>query len=333
MLESENKSLMECIGFREQDIHLLRLIFANDTTENDVIELLSRYDIYNEHLNVNLLLAFLVDRHSEIKHPFAQVLKGVVRYFKYKNTFLLEGFWKIGRELNRREIPILMIKGLAMRYLYPKYLRYMSDVDFVVPPSRMEEAVEAAIDIGAHIALRTFHSVDMVFSDNMKIDIHSVVIKEDCSADDRIWRSAHREMAFGVNVFIPSTENLIFSILTNFYCGLIYDDFFWDTSEYNVSSRSLAWICDVANLLKNNEFIDWNIVIANGEKTGLAYQIKQLLEIFQYVLPEILPKTLDGKFMKWDHRNFNDKIKRDKKIMQLFKLRDRLLQRPVVAPM
>ncbi|GHU12313.1 hypothetical protein FACS189449_05750 [Alphaproteobacteria bacterium] len=329
MLESENDSFIEYFGFREKDIRLLRLMFADNTTENDVLDILSQYDIFDEFLGVNLLLAFLVNRHPGIKHPLVPVLQGVVRYFQYKNAFLLEGFWKIGKELNRRGIPILIIKGLVMRHLYPRYLRHMYDVDFVVPRRRIDEAVEIATEMGATIVIKTLHSVDMIFSDNMKFDIHSVVIKEDSSVDDKIWRSSRRDVAFGVKVLIPSTENLIFSVLTNFYCNLIYDDFFWDTSKHTVSAKSLAWICDIVNILKTNKSINWNIIMENGEKTGLTYQIKQLLDVFKSILPGMLPNTYDIESKKFNPESAEKKIKRDKKIIKLFQLRDKLLRASV----
>jgi hypothetical protein len=205
----EAEFLKEQLNFRKQDIDLLRLMVADDIKAEDVMELLSEYKIHDEHLAINFMLSSLVCRCTDINHPFLPKFKGVMKYFQYGNVHLLQGFRKIGKELNRREIPILMIKGLALRYLYQKYPRHMYDIDFSVPRNRWEEAIRAAENLGAEITFRGLHSVDMCFGDSMKVDIHSIVIKEDSSADDKIWKFARKVKAFSVDAFIPTPEDLI----------------------------------------------------------------------------------------------------------------------------
>ncbi|MDR2794933.1 MAG: nucleotidyltransferase family protein [Holosporaceae bacterium] len=316
----------EQLDFRKQDIDLLRLMVTDNAKTEDIMALLPKYKIHDEHLAINFMLSSLVSRYAEINHPLLPKFKGVVRYFQYGNVQLLEGFHRIGQELNRRGIPILMIKGLAMRYLYQKYPRHMYDIDFSVPRDRFDETVKAAENLGASATFKGLHSTDMCFGDNMKIDIHSIIVKEDSAADKRIWQSAREVRAFGVNAFIPIPEDLIFSTLINFYGNMIYDDFFWDTSEFPTSAMSISWMYDIATLAKSNS-IDWSIIIDNATQTDTLYSIKILLEIFDESLPHILPQDFLAQINAFEDPNADAKIKRDMKIIKLFRMRDQLRQK------
>ncbi|MDR3180170.1 MAG: nucleotidyltransferase family protein [Holosporaceae bacterium] len=316
----------EQLEFRKQDIDLLQLMVADDIKTEDIIELVPKYKIHDEHLSINFMLSSLVCRCSDINHPLLPKFKGVVKYFQYGNVLLLEGFHKIGKELNRRDIPILMIKGLAMRYLYQKYPRHMYDIDFAVPKNRFDEAVKAAENLGASTTFKGLHSIDMCFGNNMKIDIHSIVVKENSSFDSKMWQQAKKVRAFGVDAFIPIPEDLIFLILINFYGSMIYDGFFWDTSKYPVSAMSISWMYDVANLVKSNN-INWNIVLDNAAQTHTLHMTKILLKIFDESLPGILPQNLLTQMHMLEDPDTNIKIKRDMKIIKLFRTQNQLRQK------
>jgi hypothetical protein len=289
------------IGITDGDKLLLKLTFVSKADEKDILELLSGYDIENAPLGFNLLLANLLNIHSNIKISEDDMprIKGVVRYFQYQNTALLAAFNQIVRELNAKNIPVLLIKGISMKYLYPDMPRYMADVDFAVSFKNFKKALNIALRNGFKISVRAKHSVDL-YNGVRRLDLHRFIVKTDINTrntDNKIFERAVAVKAFGVNVLIPKAEDMFFLTLQNAFDNIIYN------KPYPMK---ILWIFDCLRILESvknkNENINWDIIIHNASQTGLSYATKLMLEVFDSIVPSKIPDGVISKIKTDDNQ-------------------------------
>jgi len=289
----------ESLAITENDKLLLKLMFSSKTEEKDVLNLLSGYDIESAPLGFNLLLANLLNKHPNIKISQSDMprIKGVVRYFQYQNTALLAAFNKIGRELNAKNIPVLLIKGISMKYLNPDMPRYMADVDFAVQFKHFNEALNSALRNGFKISVNAKHSVDL-YNGFQRIDLHRFIVKSDFNTrhtDNKIFERAVPVKAFGVNALIPKAEDMIFLTLQNAFDNILYK------KPYPMK---ILWIFDCLRIIESvknkNENLNWDIVINDALQTGLCCSTKLMLELFDSIVPAVIPPDVISKIKTCD---------------------------------
>ena len=83
------------LNLSQKEEYLLNLYISKNVTKKDIYSLLYDfdYDIEKETLNFNFLLAHLFQNnpHIEIPKDIEPRLKGVLRWFQYRNILLLLG--------------------------------------------------------------------------------------------------------------------------------------------------------------------------------------------------------------------------------------------------
>ncbi|MDL2280821.1 nucleotidyltransferase family protein [Selenomonadales bacterium OttesenSCG-928-I06] len=267
---------------------LLTLALTNSTiSQQELNKLLADFEIEDEQLEVILLFAFLQKKQPHLIFPqeITAQLQGVIRYFQYKNTGLLAAFRKIGSELNKEKIGVLLMKGVVMKFLRPEEQRHMYDIDFAVLPKDYDKAVEIARALDFKVSYIAEHSTDFFWNDH-GIDIHRFLTKlgRDTSATDQfVWDRAQKVSAFGVDAFLPVTEDIIFMILINAYGNIVAQE---------SSPNRFFWIIDTAFLIREYPNLDWNIVLDNAQKTDQLYKIKIMLSVFDKIIPLQIPENL-----------------------------------------
>ncbi len=299
------------INLTPQDLLLLKLTFAEVPDEKDSINLITNYDIETAPLGFSFLLSNLIQKHNHIKIPKDLIprLKGVLRYFQCQNATLLSSFSQIGRELNNKNIPVFLIKGIVMKYLFPNTPRLMGDVDFTVPFNNYNEAIETAKKKGFKVAVKANHSTDLYRGVSEKIDIHRFIVKTDKDTkhfDNKLFSRSTKDTVFGVNVLIPKDEDLIFLILQNAFDNIIYSKAY---------PMQFLWVFDCANIINKNKSIgkniNWDIVLNNAYETNLLCETRMMLQLFNRLLPSFIPKDLVLKISTTlrQEKDFDNKVK------------------------
>ena len=141
------------LNISEKQEYLLKLYTSKENvTKDEIYHLLYDfdYDIEKETLNFNFLLAHLFQNnpHIEIPKDIEPRLKGVIRWFQYRNISLLSCLKQLIGELNKKNIPVLLIKGAAMRILEPNKSRMMADVDCAVGIDDLNETIKISRKLG-----------------------------------------------------------------------------------------------------------------------------------------------------------------------------------------
>jgi hypothetical protein len=270
----------------ELDRALLNIVFHRSPTQSSLDEALKICDIEVLGAHKSLLLSYFMLEHPELKISAyaAPRLRGLVDFYRFANIKVLSHFSKIGKALNARNIPILLFKGAAMKYLRPELSRPMGDVDILIPPDHMGRAVKICKDLGYHDAMTgTPHALDIhSASDESAIDIHGAIMK-DVAGDTfqrKLFDRAREVKAFGVRVFLPSHEDLFFIVLANLTKNL----------REKTSIHGLFYaLLDAKFLLSGKAGFDWSIVGENIRATNTELPVRLGAEFMNRLAPDIIP--------------------------------------------
>jgi len=267
------------------DEALLALVFAEKPTQAQLDETLAVCDIEVMGAHKSLMLSYLLHEHPELTpSPYAGPrLKGLVSYFRFKNLETLAHFSKIGRVLNEAGLTPLIFKGAAMKFLRPGLSRPMGDVDILVPAARFDEAVKLCRKLG-YTGRRVSHAINLMTPEGRyTVDIHHSFFPGrgmPPAFQQGLWARASRKQAFGVDVWLPSYEDLFFLVLVNLTRNL---------REKSSLAGLFYALFDCRFLFHAKAGFDWGLVRANAGLTGMEIEVRLAAEFIKALVPSLLP--------------------------------------------
>ena len=287
--KDELRSLMQ---LKCQDEQLLQMLFASHILPEEKMAFFNDLDIEKEPMEFNLMLAHLCSRHGYQNIPAALMprIRGVARFYLFKNATLFSSFRRLGKTLNQASIPLMLLKGAAIKANYDlNSSRCLVDIDFAVPKERLHDVVKIAQNQGYHLIQNALHAVNMkqceIHGAGGSIDIHHCLFKTSNK------RSFHEELAdgakliqfFGTEVWVPSSENLLLHLLENEFYNL-----------YSISShrRHFKWIYDSGLILSSSLQFDWIRLANTARKYGIYAAIQPMLFLLADYLPQYVPKAM-----------------------------------------
>lgn len=297
------EQLQDLMGLQPKDKEMFRLLFAPAVTAEEIATFFFNLDIESEPIGFILMLSHLCQKHGWAGVPasVAPRLRGASRYRVVRNAALEASFGKLARAFNEAGIPILLMKGAAMKAVCARSVsRTMGDVDFAVPAEDMDRAVALAKTMGYETTASTSYAMDMRQRRNGKeplaegsIDIHNRLYKSSDrrSIHDEIAGGAEKVTAFGAEAWIPAPGNLLFLILENELFDALYKP---------RGRRHLKWIHDCGMLLSAYPEIRFERLARMAEEYDVYYGIRQIL----LLLADYLPSLTDGRMLS---REFQDK--------------------------
>jgi hypothetical protein len=279
----------------KQDKTLLRLLFSGSSCPADeVSSLLAGLDIDGERAERLLLLALLGIKTDWRAFPASlrPRLEGIYRSMRLRDIYGVP--WLNGqiRRLAAAGIPVMIIKGMAMRTYYaPGVPREMSDFDLAVPKERFEEARDLALSAeGAAKAYDSIHS-QTIIGPQKDLDLHFRIFKYGVNTSPLIWERAAAFEYEGVRVFVPAPEDMFIHII---------DNKARDEIRGEHTGRRLMWLCDLERVAEKGDIKDWKSVRDRAEELGSLYYLKDLLPVFSEVFPERLPPAELEKYFTKD---------------------------------
>lgn len=177
-------------------------------------------------------------------------LRGVVRHCYAAGAIQQRTAREMVESFSRVEIPAVALKGLALSLHLGFAPRHMSDIDFLVPFDRRDEAIDIVLasgwipDFGVNAEdLHNAHTVAHGWGfqrEGQRFDLHwhSVHQDQNPSFDEPVWASTLKKGG----MLVPSKTMLLFQILLH---GM------------RQFSRALVWTADVHSLLDAPGEIEW----------------------------------------------------------------------------
>ncbi|HNX28918.1 MAG TPA: nucleotidyltransferase family protein [Syntrophomonadaceae bacterium] len=273
------------MNLSQKDRELISLYCKDTVTADEAADYFDGIIFEESQYDVCCLIAQMCARHNYTGTPEELIpkIKGLARYLTTMNALRTVELFKFIKAINQAEIPVMLIKGAAIRIGYfPKVNRYMADTDIYVAGKNYNRTVKLAKDYGCE-GISSYHSIDLK-KGPLALDVHKVFVKEllNGANPDGIWHRATKADQNGVSFYIPSREDMIIQILvTGFY------DLF--ESSRDKEKKHIKWITDILPFLLDEEKIDWEKTASIAEQLKISDQIKVMI----YALGNILPQNIN----------------------------------------
>jgi hypothetical protein len=221
-------------------------------------------------------------------------LKGVYRHSWYRNQRLLHRAAGAIAALRGAGIETVLLKGAALTAVYQQDLgaRPMNDVDVLLRPEQVPEAVEVLDNLGWRLVedrpmgdrpvaylMRTTHSHAVRAADGNELDLHWSPVWEP-GPDEGIWQDARPVEVAGTETLVPSaTDQLVIACVH----GVL-----WIPSP-------LRWIADAAVVLSvAGDEVDWDLLERRARERHVELAMADTLSVVRDVLELPVPAgTLD----------------------------------------
>jgi hypothetical protein len=279
----------ETISTSDKD--LLDLAFKKDISQDDLDEFIKSWDIEVYGGAKSLMLAYIMkeNSHLEFSEYEGPRLSGLLNYYRFSNLKVVSQFTKYVRELNKRGVTPLLIKGGAMKYLRPELPRVMGDTDIVTLGNDFNVACDVAAEMGYDFGVDSSeHSVDLHPAGEKSggVDVHRFIDFEtsyDKVFMKELFNRGHRVKVFSADAIIPCAEDMLFIALTNLAKNL----------HNKTSSAGLLYVLfDCRYLINSKKDFNWDIVLNNVLKTNAAVSIYFAMKFLNKIVPGILPENL-----------------------------------------
>lgn len=275
----------------ESDRKLLGLAFKGEITQRDLDSFVKDWDIEVYGGAKSLILAYIMKDNKSLEFSAYEGprLSGLLNYYRFLNLKVISQFTRYVRELNKRDIAPLIIKGGAMKYLRPDLPRVMGDTDIVVLGEDFNISCDVASDMGYDFGIDSSeHSVDLHPAGEKSggVDVHRFIdfeTKYDKSFMNELFDRGEKVKIFGADAVMPSAEDLLFIALTNLAKNL----------HNKTSSAGMLYVLfDCRYLINSKKDFDWDIVLNNVYKTNTAASVYFAMKFLNRIVPGILPDDL-----------------------------------------
>ena len=269
-----------------RDQCLLDFRFAKAPTQAMLDECLEQCDIEVLGGHKSLLLAYARREHPELVFSdYARPrIDGLIRYYHFANTRTLAHFSRIGKALNQAGIPILLFKGAAMRSLRPGLPRPMGDADILIPAGRIEEATRIGEGLGyLHTREESKHAVDFHTRNESAVDVHHSIFDPDrdyTAFHAGLFSRATPTTAFGVDLLLPSREDLCFLVMANLTKNL----------REHTTLHSIYFSLEDCAWLQRERPLNWDIVREDAVTSGHEVETTLAAAFMNAAVPGLFPE-------------------------------------------
>ncbi len=292
----------------DNDQKLINIAFNKNLKQEQLDAFLSEWDIEVAGGYKALLLSYVMKMRSDLKFDAyaGPRLAGLLNFYRFKNLQLISHYTKIGKELNKKGIVPMILKGGAMKFLRPELSRTMGDIDILVDGvEAYKSSCKTAMELGYEYE-NNEHSIDLHLPNSEEgiCDIHrSIEIGEPVKPEfiKRLFARAERKNIFGVETCLPTIEDMVFICLTNMVKNI--------RDKTSVAGILYA-LFDVEYLQNLKPDFDWNKVRANIEETN-SYAVMYLaVKFVNRLAPNVVPEELikNEKLEKCVRNSFNKDV-------------------------
>lgn len=263
----------------------MTLLFEGEITQDDIKVLTDGMDVDTASSNYMLMLAYLGHRKGWKYFPDEMIprFKGLYRYYHVRNSLGIPGLVKQVQALSQMGIPVMLIKGMAMKAYYaPNVPRLMADMDILVPEEKFGLAKSVLKAMGATIAHEEIHSIH-VLNGTASLDLHKWFFKTNGEKGTDLWERAIKINYQGVEVFVPSPEDMFIHIL--------------DTQSRNIilregAMRRMKWLydCRCVSLIKE-EGLDWDFIAERAKQVSSMHRVRIMSLYFAHCFPNVIPEN------------------------------------------
>jgi hypothetical protein len=244
---------------------------------------------YGSHRMIPQLYRNL-QRHG-VKDPVMERLKGVYRYYLYKNEILMHRIGTLLAAFEDAGINTMVLKGAALIQLYYREssLRPMLDADVLVHAQQAEQAMELLTGLRwksvrhsqPKMRIPIVHSTPFEDGGGRQVDLHWHLFWECFNAndDDDYWENAIPIQIGGVQTLaLNPTDQLLHTC--------------WHGARWN-EVPPIRWIADAMAILGASAAeIEWPSLLKKAQRHHIVMPVKDSLEYLKKTFDAPVPDTL-----------------------------------------
>ena len=242
---------------------------------------------YGSHRMVPQLYRNL-QRHG-VKEQLMERLKGVYRYYLYKNEILMHRIGTLLAAFEDAGIQTMVLKGAALIQLYYREsgLRPMLDADVLVHAHQAEQAMELLTRLRwkpvrytrPQMRIPILHSTPFEDDGGRQLDLHWHLFWEcfNASDDDDYWENAIPIKIAGVQTLALNPTNQLLHTC-------------WHGARWN-EVPPIRWIADAMAIMGAEE-IDWARLMKKAQRHHIVMPVKDSLEYLKKTFDAPVPDTL-----------------------------------------
>ena len=243
-----------------------------------------------------------------VKDPLMDRLKGVYRYYLYKNEILLHRIGNLLAAFEEAKIETMVLKGAALIQLYYREsgLRPMLDADVLVHAHDAERAMDVLMKsqwkplryAQPQMRIPIVHSTPFEDNGGRQVDLHWHLFWECFNAkqDDDYWKNAVPIKIGGVQTStLSSTDQLLHTC--------------WHGARWN-EVPPIRWVADAMAILgKSAGEIDWTSLFKKSLRHRIVLPVKDSLEYlkktFDVPVPDTVLKSMSAvRISKMERENY-----------------------------
>ena len=270
----------EPLALNERERCLLPLLLGGTVSAQDMRTLTEGLDIDHTGQEYLFGLARLGCRWGWEMFPPEMVprLKGIHRYHQASNTLAFPWLLEKIRVLGDAGIPVLLLKGLAIRFFYdPGVPRIMCDYDIAVPGDRFEQAMtllqdEHSFDLGSN-----YPHHGRIQGERRCLEVHRWVFKHHGETGSDIWdRAVHFDL-FGQDVCVMCPQDMFIHQMDNRARDIFINTF---------PGRRMQWLYDCRRILATAEAPpDLGKLSARAEQFNVTNSLRYMLPAYAACFP------------------------------------------------
>ena len=244
---------------------------------------------YGSHRMIPQLYRNL-QRHG-VRDPLMDRLKGVYRYYLYKNELLMHRVGTLLAAFKDAGIETMVLKGAALIPLYYREsgLRPMLDADVLVHEHQAEQAMELLTRLGWKSARFTqpqmripiVHSTPFEDGGGRQVDLHWHLFWECFNAndDDDYWENAIPIQVGGAQTLALSpTDQLLHTC--------------WHGARWN-EVPPIRWVADAMSILGASVAeIEWPSLVKKAQRHRIVLPVRDSLEYLKKTFAAPVPDTV-----------------------------------------
>ncbi|MBQ1383123.1 MAG: nucleotidyltransferase family protein [Solobacterium sp.] len=280
----EKRLIQESLNERERKA--LHLLFSNQRSDEEILDVLEGLDPDTEDISFLLLLSMLGYSCAWKGFPERIIprLKGIHRYYQVDNAMKFTWLCGILGGLEKAGIRAMLIKGGAMYVHYRQSSpRIMSDFDVSVPADRFEEAcalVESYGCIKGDTAAWSAEYKAEIHGRTARLDLHCRMFKNGETADAGIRERAVQTEFRGMKLWIPSAEDMFIHLMDNQIRNLFHDEY---------RNRRTKWFFDCLSMINVcPDILDAGRLRKQADMFHNRNYIRLALRMFSAWFPEIV---------------------------------------------
>lgn len=227
-------------------------------------------------------------RRLGLKGPAMDKLRGVYKRAWYDNQLLLHRLSGVLKTLAASGIETMVLKGAALSVMYypEPWLRPMTDVDILVPSSKVRSTMEVLQASGHRPEHRIpeslpdfTYALSFMLDQTRVLDLHCRIMLE-CrwnSPDEDLWRGALPLDILGATTLALNPTDQLLHVCVNATR--------WENAP------QVRWIADAVTIMNKSE-IDWNHLKAQALKLHLVLPLRETLHYLHFEHDAPIPPHL-----------------------------------------